>query len=164
MGSIKLLYLHSEDNQADIFIIRPHLLVGVKPSDREININGIGGLTLKVKQTGHLPDFFKVYASEDTLKNGLSFSDILCATGSFIVHLEDRDIEFKRRGKLYVAQWDEVANLMATVKETEAMYTKSEIERAKTAHELIKNSGYPSMSELIKIVEDGNILILPGIT
>ena len=48
--------------------------------------------------------------------------------------------------------------------ETEAMYTKSEIERAKTAHELIKNSGYPSMGELIKIVEDGNILNLPGIT
>ena len=49
------------------------------------------------------------------------------------------------------------------MKETEAMYTKSKIERAKTAHELIKNSGYPSMGELIKIVEDGNIFNLPGI-
>ena len=50
---------------------------------------------------------------------------------------------------------------MTTVKEAEAMYTKSEIERAKTAHELIKNSGYPSMGELIEIIEDGNILNLP---
>jgi hypothetical protein len=159
------------DNQTDISIIRPHLLVGVKQSDREISINGVGGLTLKVNQTGHLPDFFKVYASEDTLANVLCFSDVedkykitYIPQESFIVHLEDRDIEFKRRGKLYVAQWDEVANLMSTVKESEAMYTKSEIERAKIAHGLIRNSGYPSMGELVKIIEDGNIVNMPGIT
>ena len=47
---------------------------------------------------------------------------------------------------------------MATVKEGEALYTKAEIAKTKKAHELIKNSGYPSINELIKIVEDGNIL------
>ena len=158
------------DNQADISVIKSHLLVDVKRYEREIKINGVGGLTLTVNKTGYLPDFFQVYASDDTLANVLSFSDVedkykitYVPQESFIVHLEDRDIEFKRRGKLFVAKWEQVASMLATVKETEAMYTKAEIERAKKAHELIKNSGYPSVSELIKIVEDGNVLNIPGI-
>ena len=38
------------------------------------------------------------------------------------------------------------------------------MERAKKAYELAKNSGYPSMGELINLIEDGNIVSLPGIT
>ena len=71
--------------------------------------------------------------------------------------------EFKRRGKLFVAKWEQVASILATVKEAEALYTKAPIARAKKAHKLIKNSGYPSINELIKIVEDRNILNVPRI-
>jgi len=159
------------DNQADISIIRPHLLVNVKQSDEEIRINGVGGLTLKVNKVGLLPDFFQVYSSEETLANVLSFSEVedkyhitYVPQESFIVHLEDRDIEFKRRGKLYVAQWEEVATMLATVKEAEALYSEAEIDRAKEAYQLIKNSGYPSMTEIVRLIEDGNLVELPGIT
>ena len=65
------------DNQADISIIRPHLLEGIKDSGNNIKINGVGGLTLTVSKTGYLPDFFQVYASEDTLANILSFTPSL---------------------------------------------------------------------------------------
>ena len=123
-----------------------------------------------MNKTGFLPDFFQVYASDETLANVLIFSNVedkynitYVPQESFIVHLEDQDIEFKRRGKLFLAKWEQVASILATVKEAEAMYTKAEIEPAEKAHELIKNSGYPTVNELIKIVEDGNVLNVPGI-
>ena len=62
------------DNCADISIIRPHLLEWIKDSENNIKINGVGGLTLTVNKTGYLPEFFEVYASEETLANVLSFS------------------------------------------------------------------------------------------
>lgn len=159
------------DNQADISIIRPHLLENVEDSGRTIKINGVGGLTLEVNQTGYLPNFFKVYSSEKTLANVLSFSEVedlypitYVPKESFIVHLRDHDIEFKRRGKLYIAKWEEIAGIMATVQETEALYSKAEIKRAKEAYDLLKNTGYPSVEELIHLIEDGNILELPHLS
>jgi len=159
------------DNCADISVIRPHLLEGIKDGENNIKINGVGGLTLTVNKTGYLPEFFEVYASEETLANVLSFSEVedlypisYVAQEAFIVHLPNRNIEFKRRGKLYVAQWDNVAAMMATVQETEALYTKAEVKRAKEAHAFIKNSGYPSLDELVKLVENGNILDMPSIS
>ena len=53
---------------------------------------------------------------------------------------------------------------MATVQETEAMYTKAEVRRAKEAHAFIKNSGYPSLDEVVKLVENGNILEMSNIS
>ena len=70
------------DNCADISIIRPHLLEGIKDSEHPIKINGVGGLTLTVNKTGHLPEFFQVYASEETLANVWSISHIICGAGS----------------------------------------------------------------------------------
>ena len=46
------------DNQADISIIKVHLLENVEQCDREIKINKVGGLTLTMNKTGYLPDFF----------------------------------------------------------------------------------------------------------
>ena len=124
-----------------------------------------------VNKVGYLPIFFKVYSSEKTLANVLSFSDVedmypitYVPGESFIVHLPDRNIEFKRRGKLYVALWEEAANILTTVQEAESFYSKAEVKRAKEAHDFIKSSGYPSMDELIHLVEDGNILEMPGIS
>ncbi len=83
------------DTQADISIIHPSLLRQVQQTEREVKINGVGGLTLTVNKIGYLPDFFPVYSSEDTLANVLSFSEVedkYCVTyipqACFIVHLE----------------------------------------------------------------------------
>ncbi len=164
------------DNQADISIINPALLQHVRASEKTINVNGVGGPQLKVNQVGHLPDFFEVYSSQDTKANVLSFAEvedlypITYVRGvSFTVHLEHRDIEFRRREKLYIAVFDdqdeeEDALVNATVQETEALYSKAELVRAKVAHAMMKNTGYPSMEELIRLIEDGNIMEMPGIS
>ncbi len=46
----------------------------------------------------------------------------------------------------------------------ESLYTKVEVARARVAHDLLKNAGYPSIDEFIHLVEDGNIQELPGIS
>jgi hypothetical protein len=64
------------DNQADISIIHPSLLTGVKPSEKKIKISGVGGVQLIVDQVGFLKGFFKVYASADTKANVLSMAAV----------------------------------------------------------------------------------------
>ena len=90
----------------------------------------------------------------------------LCGEG-FIVHTDDRDILFAQVGNLYVVKWEAIigeARSYVTSQETESTYTKKEIVRAKQAYELACISGYPSVTELVNLVEDGNILNIPGIT
>ncbi len=70
----------------------------------------MGGLQLIVDEEGVLDGFFPVYASDKMKANVLSFADVedlydimhirKCA---FVVHMGDRDLVFKRRQKLYVA-------------------------------------------------------------
>jgi hypothetical protein len=64
------------DNQADISVIHPSLLTGVKPSEKKIKISGVGGVQLIVDQVGFLKGFFKVYASADTKANVLSMAAV----------------------------------------------------------------------------------------
>jgi hypothetical protein len=61
---------------------------------------------------------------------------------------------------LYVADWVE-GRTYATVQENESVYTKEEVRRAKQAYELVKNSRYPSHSEMMHLLQDGNIRGLP---
>ena len=44
------------------------------------------------------------------------------------------------------------------------MCTKAEEERAKNAYELARVSGFPSMNELVHLVENGNIIGMPALT
>ena len=129
---------------------------------------------MTVSETGHLESFFRVHASEKAMANVLSFAevedkfDITYLPGEgFVVHLKDRDILFARIGKLYVAKWDDVLNEASshmTTQETELRYMMAKVKRAKQAHQLASTSGYPSVQELINLVEDGNVSGIPGIT
>ena len=129
---------------------------------------------MTVSETGHLESFFRVHASEKAMANVLSFAEVedkfnityLPGEG-FVVHLEDRDILLARVGKLYVAKWNDVMNEASshlTTQETESRYTMAEVNRAKQAYQLASASGYPSVQELINLVEDGNVSGIPGIT
>jgi hypothetical protein len=142
------------DNQADFSIIHPDLLTHLSKADHELKINGVGGEQLIVQDTGDLQDFFRVYSSEHTKANVLCFADIedkykvtYVPQVGFIVHMDDRDLEFKRKGKLYIAEWDiedDQRRVMAMVKENEDNYSKRQVEMAKLAYEFVKNSGFPS--------------------
>jgi hypothetical protein len=102
------------DNQANISIMRPDLLSAFKEAKTEVKINGVGGVQLSTRETGYLPDFFRVCTSSNTKANILSFAkveDLYEITyqpqESFTVHLPDRDIVFHRRDKLYVTGFSE---------------------------------------------------------
>jgi hypothetical protein len=119
-----------------------------------------------VSKKGELKNFFEVYASEDTKANILSFADVedmyeitYIRGEAFVVHMPGRDLILKRRDKLYVADIQEVAESMvqATVRENELVHTKEEVNRAKLAHQFLKNSGYPSIGEAVHLLTDGNV-------
>jgi hypothetical protein len=77
---------------------------------------------------------------------------------SFVVHMHERDIAFERREKLYVADWyTEDTVVAATVQENEMLYSRDQVKRAKEAHKFLKNSGYPSLSEAVHLLNDGNV-------
>ncbi len=151
------------DNQADISIIKPSLLRALAPVEKTVKVNGVGGLQLKVDRTGYLDEFFFVCTSEETRANVLSFAEVeelyditYVPREAFIIHLPEQDIEFRRKGKLYVADFAEQKPVYMM-----QVYAKAEEERAKRAYELVQNSGYPSYQEAIHLVEDGNITQLP---
>jgi hypothetical protein len=156
------------DNQADISIVHPSLLTGVKPSKKRIKISGVGGVQLIVDKVFFLEGFFEVYASPATKANVLSMAaveelyPITYKLGeSFTVHTGNRDIVFRQRERLYVAEWESESVALATVQENEQLYTKEEVRRAKLAHEFIRSSGYPSPEEVVHLLIDGNVRGIP---
>jgi hypothetical protein len=86
---------------------------------------------------------------------------------AFVVHLPGREVEFKRVGKLYVANLHSLLKpnaVFATVGENEDIYIRSEVHKAKAAYEFLKCSGYPSPEEAGHLLQDGNVFGLPDIT
>jgi len=52
----------------------------------------------------------------------------------------DRDVKFKRREKLYIADWIGKSDTYATVHDNALVYTKEELCRAKEVYELVKKT------------------------
>ncbi len=78
------------------------------------------------------------------------------------MHMEDRDLIFKYREKLYlVALYKGEKMIQAMVQENKALSRKEEMKRAKQAHESVKNSGYPSVSEVVNLFTDKNVRGVP---
>ncbi len=57
-----------------------------------------------------------------------------------------------------------MAQIYATARENEQLYTKTQIKNAKQAYELLKNSGYTSQEEAVHLLQDGKIYGLPNLT
>jgi phage pi2 protein 07 len=100
------------DNQAEISVMHPMMLSDVRPVKRKIRVSGVGGVQLIADKVGMLDVFFQVYASEETKANVLNFADIedkykitYMHGQTFTVHMPEEDIVFKRKNKLYVADW-----------------------------------------------------------
>jgi hypothetical protein len=154
------------DNQANISIVNPWLLKNVRECEHQIRVRGVGGTQLIVDKVGDLDDFFQVYASEHTTVNIICFADVedkyeitYHKGKSFVVQAAvGKTVEFIHRNKLYVADWMATGlHMYATVQENEQVYTRDEVRRAKLAYELVRNSGYPSPSEVVHLLQDGNV-------
>jgi hypothetical protein len=151
--------------------MHPRFLTDLRKMEN-IGFAGLSGATTNIDTVGHLEDFFDCLACEDCTANILSQSDIedkyeitYVQGEKYIVHLPDRDLEFKRKGKLYVADMSDWVTtrprVHATVAERESLYTKKEVMRARQAQEFIKASGYASEKEAAHMVNDGNITGVP---
>ncbi len=155
------------DNQADISVMRPDMLRELRTLKDSVQVNGVGGVQMEVREAGYLDGFFEVYASDAVKVNILSFAEVQELYPityephvGFTVHLTDKDILFRKRGKMHVADFGACGmSVMAT-----QAYTKAEIERACRVQELIRNCGYPLYQELTYMLQDGNLTHLPNLT
>jgi len=76
---------------------------------------------------------------------------------TFVVHVQDRNVEFKCREKLYIVDWVVVSYVCASVQENALVYTKEELCKAKEVYELVRNSGYPTPIKAMHLLTDGKI-------
>ena len=135
------------DNCSEVSVMHPRFLTNLRKMDN-IGFAGLSGATTSIDTVGHLEDFFDCIACDKCTANILSQSDIeemyeitYVQGEKYIVHLPGRDLEFKRRGKLYVADMsDWVATptrVHATTAKRKKLYTKKEVIRAQQAQEFI---------------------------
>ncbi len=124
-------------------------------------------------QTGYLDEFFRVYASKQAKPNVLKLAEVKDVTyilgQAFIVHLPGCELEFKRKKKLYIANYKDVISpkvqqqVCTMVQENESIYSRTDIRWAKEAYEFLNCSGYPSLDEAITLFQEGNIFGLPNL-
>lgn len=158
------------DGGSEVDILHPRFLTNLRPGKG--CFRGLHGTSKSTNEIGFLRGFYDCIASDETHASVLSLANVedtypvTYEQGiRYIVHMKDRDLEFKRRGKLYVADFSDWANMNGYVYHTaaqrEARFTKKEVMKAREAGEFIRNAGYPSEAEAIHLVHDGNIQNVP---
>lgn len=156
------------DNQADISIMNRRFLKNIKRLDEPIEVIGINGGTIKLFEEGDFKNIIKCYVATNECKaNILCQADIedkykinYVQQSKYVVELEDVNIVFERKNKLYVA---DLSNWIEDEDEPErrALYTKSDIKRAKEAQDFIINAGFPSEQAAVNMIENGDIIESP---
>jgi Arginine methyltransferase-interacting protein, contains RING Zn-finger len=164
------------DSGSQVNCVHPRFLENLR--EGQGGFRGLYGPGKRTNTVGMLPGFFDCLACDDAKASVLSLADVediydvtYIPRKAYIVHMNDRDLVFNRRNKLYVADFSDwikqdfeesyAAICMMTVAEKEHMYTKKEVEGAKKAGEFIRNAGYPSKGEAVNLVRDGNIENVP---
>lgn len=66
--------------------------------------------------------------------------------------MEDRDMIFKGKNDLYVAEWKETAHLNATVAQNELLFSKEQVCRVRVVYEFLFTSGFLSLVEAYNLV------------
>jgi hypothetical protein len=92
---------------------------------------------------------------------------------SIIVHMDEQDVVFTKRNKMWVADFSdwvvEEADLqeqcitlnLLMVEEKEQLYTKKEMKKALDAGEFLRSLGYPMLKEALATMRNGNITNIP---
>jgi hypothetical protein len=154
------------DDCSEVSVIHSKFLTNIRDSAH--SFAGLSGIGKKSTQIGHLAEFFDCIVCDDCSANILCEADIedmynmtIIQGVSKTVHLPSGDLTFYRKGKFYVADmtdWivESQANL-TTVQNNEDLYTMKEVKKARAAQEFIANCGYPSLREVLHLLNDGNI-------
>ena len=169
------------DNQAETSIVHPKMLRNIRRMENPATIGGVTGHSTTVNMIGELTGFGDVLCDHTTGANILCMADVedmypvIYKQGvSYTVKLDDGDLVFHRRGKLYVADmsaWEthrkkppsEASVMVTTTAQRESNLTAKELKRVNAARDFIRGAGYPSLKEAVHLVEDGN-LINNGVT
>jgi hypothetical protein len=85
---------------------------------------------------------------------------------SITVHMNEEDLVFYRRNKIYVGdmrEWETyreapLSAMVTTVADNESKLTARELKRVKAARKFIQVAGYPTLKEAVHLVEDGNLV------
>ena len=163
------------DNQANTSVVRTRLLRQL--TNNMSYISGLSGDQAPLHYEGYLDGFFWCKGSDDVIASVLCQADvedlyrITYVQGvSYTVHMPDRDLVFRKRGKLYIGdmrEWDQSHSeegdvaMVTTAQDNEAGFTRAEVKRARQARELVKNAGYSSENEALSLVSDGNFTGVP---
>ena len=145
------------------------LLTNVRTCEPLI-LKGIGG-HIRVTQCGDFEGFGEVYYSEKSPVNVLSFAgtatrvvisyDYHRGGGCFVAHQPTGNVRFECHGGLFVHRFESRTVMVQTVAEREAKYTKRQVADAQAARELMKNLGYPSNADLVKLMNSGALMNSP---
>ena len=105
------------DPQANISVMDPRLLSNVVEADQPIEVVGLSGHGMKITEKGHLHGFFDTMASSEGTTNILCMADVedkyditYNPGKSFVVHMDDRDLVFERRNKMYIGDMSDWAH------------------------------------------------------
>ena len=157
------------DNQADRSIVHPKLLSDLRPT--VASVTGITGDTIDVNKKGMLNHFFECLASEDTGVGVLSFAEVeqvhkvtYVRQKAFVVHLPHRDLWFRKKNNLYVANMRDWSNLDyqttvcgAVTRSQRDRFTPKEVKLAEKAYKFMIDAGITSERDAINLVRDGNV-------
>jgi len=158
------------DNQADKSVVNPRLLNFLRQADAVVT--GITGDTIPITERGHLAHFFECLSTDKTGVSVLSFAEVEALYNisyirrkCFIVHLPERDLIFRRKRNMYVADmrdWEvpeaERVHLNVTTSaELEKSFTPLEVKKAREAQEFMNNAGIASERDAVNMLNDGDI-------
>jgi len=166
------------DNGSQVNIVDPRLLSNLRTCSRTYrSMNGAAA----TESVGYLDGFFDCQACTTCPANIISMADVedlypvtYVQGESITVHMEDREVVFHRRDKMYVADFsdwvvgdeDRVQELhiglsLMTAADRERMYTRKEVRRSLEAGEFLRSLGYPTEREALNFVRDGNVTNIP---
>jgi hypothetical protein len=161
------------DNGSQVNIVDPRLLTDLQTCNHMYqSMNGAAET-----ENIHLDGFFDCQACTTCPANIISMADVedlypvtYIQGESIIVHMEDKEVVFQRRDKMYVADFsdwvvdneDRVQELynrlsLMTMADKEHMYTRKEVQKALEAGEFLRALGYPTEKEALNFIHDGNV-------
>jgi Zinc knuckle len=158
------------DIGSQVNILHSRLLTNIRKHSKAFK--SMYGVT-RTEEVGYLDGFFDCLVCDSCPTNILSMSDIedkfrvtYQQGESITVHINDGEITFYKRDKMYVADfsaWLDQPGGRRTVLMTQAAhtYSKKEVQQAKEVGDFVKRAGYPSKAEAMHLADDGNLLGVP---
>jgi hypothetical protein len=166
------------DSGSQVNIVNSRLLTNLRTSSKRFqSMNG----STTTNRVGYLSGFFDCQVCDTCPTSILSQADVedlypvtYIQGESYTVHMDDRDLLFVCKDKMYVADFSDwlvtddqrkeelhTGLSLLTVAEKESMYSSKDVRCALEAGEFLRAMGYPTQTEAISMVQSGNVINVP---